>query len=71
MHDYQRMQPGNGDGHYGTMVQVFQQRPKGNYGFQRYICRLSQGAMLTSMVFCSRDAQASSQESADREDCEQ
>ena len=31
MHDYQRMQPGSDDGHYGTMVQVFQQRPQGEY----------------------------------------
>lgn len=31
MHDYQRMQPGTDDGHYGTMVQVFQDRPKGDH----------------------------------------
>ena len=29
MHDYQRMQPGSGDGHYGTMAQLFQERPQG------------------------------------------
>ena len=30
MHDYQRMLPGKEGGHYGTMVQVFQDRTKGN-----------------------------------------
>ena len=31
MHDYQRMLPGKDGGHYGSMVQVFKDRPKGDH----------------------------------------
>ena len=31
MHDYERMLPGKEGGRYGTMVQVFQDKPKGMY----------------------------------------
>ncbi len=31
MHDYQRMLPGKDGGHYGSMVQVFKDRPTGDH----------------------------------------
>ena len=61
MHDYQRMQPGSEDGHYGTMLQVYQDRPKGECSPTPSAAVSCSFAMLTlSCCVCSQDAQESS-----------
>lgn len=61
MHDYQRMQPGSEDGHYGTMVQVFQDRPKGECSpTPSAAVSCSFGMLTISCCVCSQDAQESS-----------
>lgn len=53
MHDYQRMLPGKEGGHYGSMVQVFKDRPKGDCTVLvngSLDCFLNNATALTSLV---------------------
>ena len=69
MHDYQRMLPGKEDGCYGTMIEVFKDRPKGKrFSDAATLVQCSQSHAEYSLVCCSCDAQKSPHQPLDRDD---
>ncbi len=71
MHHYQRMLPGKEDGCYGTMAEVFKDRPKGKCVPVSAVLYCGVNCTLTVVVCCSCDAQKSSHKPLDRDDQDQ